>query len=332
MITRLARGVLLALALAAFSHGGNASEAIPILPPPQITTVKVVQPIPQDYKKPPRLEKKLVENPADFVDLFRITTDEIWHVGNGTVQGVVEKENDALVLTRVAMGENPSNLQERIYIMWFIRLRAELGYKNAGHRGWVQPEDRWWHEPTTIKEEALCIGGCQFTPVRMWQNIYFPANVKEGQLTAMIYPTENQMQDFYLTYKAALQITHAPITEYPEELRGYDEFRAGSTAKEGIRYQQGGLSSKAFFKETEYNIFRDVSPWDNTFWENIKRSSNEEVTNINRFDSRMRTIDPISNSGTTTDPGTATDSYATGNSHPVPNIYTAVIDAIFNAD
>ncbi len=206
-----------------------------------------------------------------MVDLFRISTCEIWQVGDGTVQGVVEKETDALVLARVAMGENPHSLNERTYIMWLIRLRAELGYKNAGHRGYVQPEDRWWNESTSIKEEALCIGGCQFQPVQLWKGIYFPANLEPGQLSAMIYPMGEQLIDFLHTYEMAKWVLAQPMTSYPLELRGYDEFRSSLITGEGRYYREGGLESTSMFKEgLPYTIFRDVSPWDNVFWENLK--------------------------------------------------------------
>ena len=86
----------------------------------------------------------------ELVEQFRITTDEIWHEGNGSINGYMKTESNAMVLTRVSMGESPGCLDDRIMIMWNIRLRAELGFKKArSHGGWRAEPDRWG-PPTTI--------------------------------------------------------------------------------------------------------------------------------------------------------------------------------------
>jgi len=205
------------------------------------------------------------------VDLFRITTCEIWEVGGGSLPAVIAQESDALAMTRVVMGENPHSLNERVYIMWLIRIRAELGYKNAVRRGWNPPADRWWDIPTSIKKEALCMPACQFASASMWFNIYFTASTNNQQLTAMVYPRGQQLIDFLHTYEMAQWILDQPMSNYPDELRGYDEFRASSIAGEGAYYREGGLPSRIMFREgSSWNVFRDVSPWDNVFFQNLE--------------------------------------------------------------
>ena len=203
----------------------------------------------------------------DLVDQFRITTDEIWHVGNGSINGVMFTESDAMVLARVAMGESPGCLDDQMYIMWNIRLRAELGFKDAGaNGGWRAQPDRWG-PPTSIKEEALCDGGCQYEAVRATDGIYFPEIVK-SHIRRMISPTDKELGDFYLSYMVALEIAAAPISDFPEQMRGYDSFRAPSIDWHGRRHRSGGLRSAQFFNGGE--IWRDSYPQDNEYWEQME--------------------------------------------------------------
>lgn len=197
-----------------------------------------------------------------LVEQFRITTAEIWAAG-GTVQDVMLGETDAMVLTRTAMGEAPQSFDDRFYIMWLIRLRAELGYKNASRRGWDPPDDRWG-DPTSIKREALCLDGCQFAPVEATFGIYFPANMRGGNIKAMIYPGAETLPAFLLTWQAAQAIAAAPMTDFPERLRGYDGFRSPTVDWIGTHYYSGGLPSVRFFRNG--NIWRDGSPIDNAYW------------------------------------------------------------------
>jgi len=206
----------------------------------------------------------------DLVDQFRITTDEIWHVGNGSINGVMHTESDAMVLTRVSLGETPGNLDDRIYIMWNIRLRAYLGFKNAGAHGGWRAEPNRWGPPTSIKIEALCNGGCQYEAVRATHGIYFPLDIN-SHIRTMISPTDERLADFYVTYMAALEIVNAPITDYPERLRGYESFRAPSVTWIGTRNRSGGLLSTQYFRGGE--IWRDEFPQDNVFWEEIENDT-----------------------------------------------------------
>lgn len=205
----------------------------------------------------------------ELLDDLRITTDEIWHVGNGSIEGVIAQEEPAMILTRVAIGEAPYSINDRIYIMWLIRLRAELGYKNARHRGW-NPSQVRWGTPTTIQHEVLCIGGCQFSPIRATHGIYFPANIKEGSpIRMMVHPGDDQIAAFLLTLDVAREIIGAPITEFPEQLKGYDAFRSPSVDWVGTLYYQGGLRSERFFAQG--NIWRDEDEVDNAFWDLLAR-------------------------------------------------------------
>jgi len=208
----------------------------------------------------------------DMVDLFRISTDEIWHVGNGSINGVMFTESDAMVLARVAMGESPGSLDDQMYIMWNIRLRAELGFKNAGSNGgWRAQPDRWG-PPTSIKEEALCDGGCQYEAVRATNGIYLPETVN-SHIRRMISPTDEELGDFYLSYMAALRIADAPISDFPEQLKGYDSFRAPSIDWHGRRHRSGGLLSAQFFNGGE--IWRDSYPQDNEYWDRMEKEDTE---------------------------------------------------------
>lgn len=202
----------------------------------------------------------------ELVDSFRITTWEFWYVGSGSMNGVMEIEEDALVLTRVAMGEAPTSLDDRIYIMWLIRLRAKLGFKNAAYRGWDPPLDVWG-PPTTIKQEALCWRGCQFSPARIADWTPFPASLPESSpIRAMLHPTDQQLPAFAITYEAAQWVLAQSFEQLPLELRGYDGFLSPSIAGEGRRYRSGGHKSEWFFNPYG-NIWQDVYPEDNRWWE-----------------------------------------------------------------
>jgi len=202
----------------------------------------------------------------DLVEQFRITTHEIWHEGNGSIREYMLTESDAMVLTRIAMGEAPSCIDDRIMVMWNIRLRAELGFKNAGaYGGWRAEPDRWG-PPTSIKREGV---SGQYAPVTATNNVYFPLIVN-SHIRAMISPTDKQLGAFYLTYIVALKIVDAPMSDYPEQLKGFDSFRAPSIAWHGQRNRPGGLKSIQLFSRGE--IWRDEYPQDNVFWELLKEA------------------------------------------------------------
>jgi hypothetical protein len=198
---------------------------------------------------------------ADQVDAWRI--ESAWICG-GSMNRCMHRESEALVMARVAMGEAPDSLSDRVYVMWSIKLRAALGFKEA-LPGWRAPEDRWGPE-TSIYVEALCNGGCQYTPVRAADGIYFGCALSEHHaLRAMLCPTDEQLQEFAWTLAFAEAIAEAPLTDMPEELRGYESFRSPQITWYGQRNREGGLLSRQFFPGG--NIWRDEYGQDNVWWE-----------------------------------------------------------------
>lgn len=236
------------------------AQAAPQAASTRLPTATWMTPSPSPTARPPVLD--LFGQP--MVDSLRITTDEIWHVGDGSVQGVMLTESDPLVIARVAMGESPSSLNDRIYILWLIRLRAELGYKNAGSFGGYRAQPDRWGPPTTLKQEAVCDGGCQFEAVRATYGLYFPLSSKSSTVRAMISPNDEQIADLWLTYQAAVFVLSSPLSSFPAELRGYDSFRSPSVDWYGPRHRPGGLRSRQFFPQA--HIWRDELPQDNAFW------------------------------------------------------------------
>lgn len=206
----------------------------------------------------------------ELLEQFTITTCEIWGKGEGFINTYMMTESDAMVLTRVAMGEAPGSFDDRYYVMWNIKMRAELGFKNAGDGGWDPPTERWG-EATSIKREALCIGGCQYAPVYALSNIYFPEELGRGMdyIRGMIAPHTNaQLMNFWMTYQVALEIVDANILNMPEELRDYDSFRSPQIDWIGTRHWIGGQLSAQFFQYG--NIWRDQYPQDNEYWESLQ--------------------------------------------------------------
>ncbi len=198
----------------------------------------------------------------DMVRKIRITTQDIWDAGS--IADVMWGEEDAMVMTRIAMGESPNSFNDRVYIMWNIRLRAELGFKGAGYySGSRDLPDRWGLE-TSIKQEALCYGGCQYSPAKAVANIYFPMQVN-SHLRKMLYPLDEDLIDFLTTYEMALQILDADFdSEFPEELKGYDGFRSPDVSWVGRIDWVGGLPSVQFFARQE--VWRDEYDKDNIYW------------------------------------------------------------------
>ena len=66
-------------------------------------------------------------------DILRITKDDIDKAG-GTMEKYLRTEDKALLLARVAMGEATESAEERIRVMWLLKIRIELGYMNADQR------------------------------------------------------------------------------------------------------------------------------------------------------------------------------------------------------
>jgi hypothetical protein len=257
---RRAWGLAAVIVLAGLVGLSWPAQAAPQAASTRMPTASWLTPSPTPTARPPVLD--LFGQP--MVDSLRITTDEIWHLGDGSVQGVMQTEADPLVVARVAMAESPGNFNDRMLVIWLIRLRSELGFKNAGEYAGTRARPDRWGPPTTIKQEALCDGGCQFEVVRATFGIYWPEGIKSPGIRAMVSPDDEQIGDLWLTYQAAVFILSSPLSGFPAELRGYDSFRSPSLAWHGTRYYSGGLRSRQMFPRGL--VWRDESPQDNTFW------------------------------------------------------------------
>jgi hypothetical protein len=289
LISRAALAVLALIFLGAFTGTTVSAKEVPKIPTitktataspmptnsPTPTASPTPEPTPTQTPEPPLdlsdvYDEFAGEEPSpieyfiglDLVRKIRITTQDIWDAGS--MADVLWGEDDAMVMARIAMGESPSSFNDRVYIMWNIRLRAELGFKGAGYySGNRSIPDRWGPE-TTIKQEALCYGGCQFSPARAVHNIYFPLNVN-SHLRKMLYPLDEDLIDFLITYRMALQILEADFdSEFPEELKGYDGFRSPTVSWIGRIDWEGGLPSVQFFARQE--VWRDECDKDNVYW------------------------------------------------------------------
>lgn len=193
---------------------------------------------------------------------------------DGDAHDCMMRESDAMVLTRIAIGEAPSSVNDQTYVMWLIRLRAELGYKNKRYSGgWCGDRKCYvpgrWGDPTSIKTEALCVDGCQFSPAAYTQHVYFPCQLDPtNHIRMMLCPTDDQLGAFHVAYMAAQYILTAPLSDFPRNLRGYDGFRSPSITGEGQHNRSGGMDSKRLWAGG--NIWRDELLDDNLFWEMIE--------------------------------------------------------------
>lgn len=196
-------------------------------------------------------------------DAWRI--DNAWPCGGGA-NFCVSEESDAMVLTRIALAESPSSVNDQVYIMWLIRLRAELGFKRAGRYAGTREIHARWGPRTTIKQEALCDGGCQFVVMKAIDDIYFPCELSDhNPLRLMLCPTDDQLPAFAFAHTAAVRVLVAPLSDFPVELRGYDSYLSPSVTGPGQRNREGGLKSRQFWQGS--NIWRDSYPDDNLFWQ-----------------------------------------------------------------
>jgi hypothetical protein len=212
----------------------------------------------------------------ELIEKFRITTPEIAELGNWYVNAYMLHEEDALVLTRTALPESPESLDDRILVMWLIRIRADLGYKNAkwAFSGTV---DRFG-PPSTIKMEALCIGGCQFEVWRAAQYVTNPAKLAStGILRLMLHPRDEDLMKFYETYQAALEIVNAPLSEAPELVRGYDGFLSPGASDTHFRdWKPNGLLRLQHYEGG--NVWIDYDKRDNFFFEMLPFRTTPSIT------------------------------------------------------
>lgn len=196
----------------------------------------------------------------ELISEFRMET--VWDCG-GTVNRCMHTESEALVLARVAIGEAPNSFGDRVYIMWSIKMNAALGFKEA-LPGWRRPVDSWG-PPTGIYVEALCNGGCQYSPVRIADQIFYPCELSQHHaLRSMLCPTDEQLGGFWGTYLYAEKIVAADLSDFPEPLKGYEHFRSPTIDGVGRFHREDGRRSRIFFPGG--NVWRDEYPNDDAFW------------------------------------------------------------------
>lgn len=200
----------------------------------------------------------------------RITPEAIAQAGG--MENYLWRESDTCTLTRVSMGESHENGPDRVLIMWLIKMRAELGFGNAPHRGWNPPHDRWG-EPTSIKQEAL--DPKQFDSVaKAYATIDPEAWPETGNIRAMLSPTDNQLPNFQSTLQIAAEIAVQPLSSIPDHLKGYDEFRA-------FELGRGWIGAKQTESLAGANYYRDAYWIDNIHFGLI---SCESVRENNKVD------------------------------------------------
>ena len=213
----------------------------------------------------------------DLKDKFRITREEVMAAGG--MLNYLNSESEAMVLTRIAVGESPSNGTDRFLIMWQIKIRAELGYKNGISRGYSPPLDRWGPK-TSIKIEGLAPATFQYDVVRSVKDTIDPELTwhETRHQRLMLSPTDDYLPAFEYTYNQALQIVNLPVDRYtvPSLIRGYDGHQGPQVASEGWTYADGGGlpsvifgrkgTSKSGYDNMDGNIWQDRQFQDNIFF------------------------------------------------------------------
>lgn len=157
------------------------------------------------------------------------------------------QEEDAALLTRVAMAESSFSHDDRVYAMWIIRLRMEIAYvRPLAVQG----------DKTSLKEEIFFANPIQFTTIPAMFPISDPrqaalgpngdAYACGGYINGAIYPCDTSGLDgvdpdpdnpnaaalahWCETYDEAKQILAVTsstfLTSFPVELRKYDSFAA----------------------------------------------------------------------------------------------------------
>lgn len=167
--------------------------------------------------------------PIPIEQLARITKEEITQAG-GMIP-YLRSEAPEVVATRVALGENSTNRQDRNFVIWIIKIRAHEGM-NAPYT--IDP----------IIEEALAPhgeDGYQFDTVNKIKNVWDPRIVAtEGAypcghyLNLMIYPCDDKnnpdkrvsedraLREFQYTFNEAKRILNTPMELIPNELKRDD--------------------------------------------------------------------------------------------------------------
>lgn len=219
-----------------------------------------------DSKPTPTPPPIPVEIPTELIEEFRITGYEVGTIGQWSMNAYIMRESEAMILTRVALGESQDSFEDRVAIMWLIKMRAELGFKWAGRMGYLrQGQSDRWGPPSTIAAESICVGGCQFSVMQPIEYITGPQKIATtSPMRLMLHPTDEQLPVFYETYLAALEIVELPLTAMPRWLQGYDSFRA-VWIDQGDIYRSGGLETIQFFDQGD--VWSDRWSQDNRYFD-----------------------------------------------------------------
>jgi len=161
------------------------------------------------------------------------------------MENYLRSEDDAVLVTRLAMGESRQSASDREYVIWIVRVRTQIAFTvNVPIPG----------QTTSVKDEVLAPG--QFTAISSILNVTDPRSKSleqgtsfacGGALNGMIYPCDvsgvsgvapnpdalnaQALVEWQQTYYAAQRILNAPINQMPAELRTYDSFLAGGNGK-----------------------------------------------------------------------------------------------------
>ena len=119
-------------------------------------------------------------------ELFQITAEEIQLAGG--IINVLKNEDTSLLLARVAIGEAQDREDERLRIMWLVKVRAELGYSNSVRGINTSFLDRFGVK-STVESELLEPGEFEVIDYIRDQNISNPQLEPDSNIKAMLYPT-----------------------------------------------------------------------------------------------------------------------------------------------
>jgi hypothetical protein len=219
----------------------NTPTPITLQPTPETPT-----PIPPTPTPIPPTPTPIPPTPTPtWAEKARITREEILQAG-GTIEAYLRSEEDAALLTRLAMAESRRSDKDRIYVMWILRLRMEIAFSD--HVAQIG-------QRTTLQQEVFFSDPIQFTTIPEILKVTDPRAVAlgdnislacGGQINGAIYPCDvsghpenppnpddpnaQALKEWLQTYNDAQAILAVPSaqipSEFPEKLRGYDGFLA----------------------------------------------------------------------------------------------------------